>query len=207
MDKERLEQFNADNILKAADCLFREFGYAQTTMDKIAKLANYSKTTVYAYFSSKEAVFFSIMLIHVKKLLEDFRAAVASGKGLEDTFHDLFYILVAMEEEIPVYFEGMIGNINMRLDDEDTPPVFREIYDTSNLVNEELFKLFDKGISENKIEPNINKEKTAFYLWSSSTGLIRMCRQKNDYFLMKNITREELLDFGFRSILKGIEKV
>ena len=46
----RLVRFNRQNILEAAERLFAEKGVRQTTMDDIAKAADYSKSTVYVYF-------------------------------------------------------------------------------------------------------------------------------------------------------------
>ena len=49
-----LEQFNRDNILTAARELFETKGVQDTTMDDIALQADYSKSTIYVYFRSKE---------------------------------------------------------------------------------------------------------------------------------------------------------
>ena len=44
-------------ILDAATTLFTDNGYAETSMDNIAKLANVSKQTVYSHFGNKEELF------------------------------------------------------------------------------------------------------------------------------------------------------
>jgi TetR/AcrR family transcriptional regulator, mexJK operon transcriptional repressor len=44
-------------ILAAARHAFLEHGFAETSVDAIARAANVSKTTLYAYFPSKEALF------------------------------------------------------------------------------------------------------------------------------------------------------
>lgn len=48
-------------ILEAARDLFLRDGFAATSMDAVAKLANVSKATVYAHFSSKEELFAAMM--------------------------------------------------------------------------------------------------------------------------------------------------
>lgn len=204
MDRKKLEEFHESNILRAADSLFRKFGYESTTMDKIAKLSNYSKTTLYAYFPSKEAVFFCIILKHVKKLHEDFKSVIKADESFDKMFYSLCNVLVKMDEEIPVYFEGMIGNINMRLDDKDTPKVFHNIFDESNHINQTLFAFLDKGIKEGYIDSDIDKEKLMFYLWGSVTGIIRMCNLKSDYFLLKNLIKEDMINYSFQSLLHTI---
>lgn len=207
MNKKGLEKFHIDNILKAADYLFREFGYEQTTMDKIAKLANYSKTTIYAYFPSKEAVFFTIILQNIRILNKDFKAVIDKGESFVNMYYELCEVLVKMEKEKPVYFEGMIGHINMQLDNDDTPRVFREIFDEGNAINENLFRLLDKGIAEEMIQDDTDKEKAIFYLWSSITGIIRMCKRKADYFLLNNVTYDDMIRYCLENVLKSIVSI
>lgn len=61
-NKERKQQ----EILAAAQSIFLSEGYAQTSMDRIAELANMTKQTVYRYFPSKIELF-QAMLNHMGK--------------------------------------------------------------------------------------------------------------------------------------------
>ena len=57
--KEKLAQFHRQNIMETAENLFAEKRIAQTTMDDIAKNADYSKSTIYVYFKSKEEIIYN----------------------------------------------------------------------------------------------------------------------------------------------------
>jgi len=46
-----------EDFLRAAERLFAEKGYRQTTMEDIARLAEYGTGTIYRYFESKEALY------------------------------------------------------------------------------------------------------------------------------------------------------
>ena len=48
------------NILKAAEKIFAKNGFHETTIGEIAKTARVSEGTIYEYFSTKEALLFSI---------------------------------------------------------------------------------------------------------------------------------------------------
>lgn len=48
-------------ILAAAETLFMEHGFGAVSMDQVARTANVSKATLYAHFTSKEALFGSII--------------------------------------------------------------------------------------------------------------------------------------------------
>lgn len=206
MNRKRLAQFNINNIIDGADGLFRKFGYETTTMNQIAKAAKYSKTTVYAYFPSKESIFFSIVLQHMLQLDEDFVEVVARDEDFTTMFYSLCNVLVEMQKQKPVYFEGMIGNINMQLENKETPLVFKEIFEKGNHINVTLYGLLDKGIKEGLLEENVNKNKLMLYLWGSITGIIRMTEEKADYFLLMNYTRDDLLKYCFDNVLNGIVK-
>ena len=49
-------------ILNGAIACFMEQGYAATTMDSVAAVANVSKATIYAHFSSKEDLFAAVII-------------------------------------------------------------------------------------------------------------------------------------------------
>lgn len=51
----------AAQIVEAARTLFTEHGFAEVSMDQVAKSAGVSKATVYAYFESKEQLFVAIV--------------------------------------------------------------------------------------------------------------------------------------------------
>jgi AcrR family transcriptional regulator len=66
-------------ILKSADELFHEKGFAATTLDEIAAKAGVHRQTVLRYFGSKEAIalaFRQVALHHFKKGLHDPKRAV-----------------------------------------------------------------------------------------------------------------------------------
>jgi TetR/AcrR family transcriptional regulator, mexJK operon transcriptional repressor len=51
----------AEQILAAAGELFREHGYAATSMDAVAQRADVSKATLYVYFSGKRELFAAVI--------------------------------------------------------------------------------------------------------------------------------------------------
>lgn len=55
--KERDRRLRVEDFLRAAEQLFAEKGYGQTTMEDIARLAEYGTGTIYRYFESKEALY------------------------------------------------------------------------------------------------------------------------------------------------------
>jgi len=76
--KEREKIARQRDIINAARELFIEKGYSDTTLEEIAKRAEFGKGTIYNYFNNKEELFFAIMdemidqlLLHVQAIIID----------------------------------------------------------------------------------------------------------------------------------------
>ncbi len=60
-----------DSIKRAAQELFRKFGYHKTSVNEIAKKAKIAKATIYKYFDSKEAVLHVLLMDYIKASVDD----------------------------------------------------------------------------------------------------------------------------------------
>ncbi|HXH99920.1 MAG TPA: TetR/AcrR family transcriptional regulator [Sphingobacteriaceae bacterium] len=54
-----------ESIKKAAQDLFRKYGYHKTSVNEIAKRAKIAKATIYKYFDSKELVLHAILMDYI----------------------------------------------------------------------------------------------------------------------------------------------
>src|ERR1700712_1628837 len=55
-----------ESIKRAAQDLFRKFGYHKTSVNEIAKRAKIAKATIYKYFESKEDVLHALLMDYIK---------------------------------------------------------------------------------------------------------------------------------------------
>ncbi len=60
-----------DSIKRAAQDLFRKFGYHKTSVNEIAKKAKIAKATIYKYFNSKEEVLHSLLMDYIKVSVDE----------------------------------------------------------------------------------------------------------------------------------------
>jgi AcrR family transcriptional regulator len=60
-----------ESIKRAAQELFRKFGYHKTSVNEIAKRAKIAKATIYKYFDSKEAVLHVLLMDYIKQSVDD----------------------------------------------------------------------------------------------------------------------------------------
>ena len=85
-EREHLER--TQDILNTAEELFLANGFYQTSMDVLAKKSEYTKRTIYNYFSCKEDLYFAVALKGYGQLHDMVRAAyIAKDSGLENIRH------------------------------------------------------------------------------------------------------------------------
>jgi AcrR family transcriptional regulator len=75
----------ADQILAGARRVFLEHGFGAATTDMIQQAAGVSKSTVYAHFPGKDALFAAVMRADCQKLAEQTRAVRIEGKMVRDS--------------------------------------------------------------------------------------------------------------------------
>jgi TetR/AcrR family transcriptional regulator, repressor of fatR-cypB operon len=67
MEAEKIKE----SIKKAAQELFRKFGYHKTSVNEIAKKAKIAKATIYKYFDSKEAILHVLLMDYIRTSVDE----------------------------------------------------------------------------------------------------------------------------------------
>lgn len=70
-----------DRVIEAADRLFVEHGFHDTSVDQVARAAGYTKGAVYSNFSSKEDLFFAVYDRRAERGIAEMRRVLAAGDG------------------------------------------------------------------------------------------------------------------------------
>ncbi|MDP3468015.1 MAG: TetR/AcrR family transcriptional regulator [Daejeonella sp.] len=60
-----------ESIKKAAQDLFRKYGYHKTSVNEIAKRAKIAKATIYKYFESKELLLQAILMEYIQQSVQE----------------------------------------------------------------------------------------------------------------------------------------
>ena len=71
-------------ILDAAARMFRRKGYAATTLNEIARLADLRAASIYYHFGSKDEIFGEVLDIGIDRIHEEVRDAVAKAPAEAD---------------------------------------------------------------------------------------------------------------------------
>ena len=204
--RDKLTEFNRNNILEAAKVLFETKGISQTTMDDIAKKAEYSKSTIYVYFKSKDEIYNYIIFESMQLLKNRLSETVADHPDFEDCFFSICRNLEQFQQEYPLYFDSILSEISINEEDFIQYPILKEIYRTGEEMNEVLLNLIVKGIASGDLRPDMRPMPTIFMLWASLGGIIKMAEQKKHYFEEKlQLSKQTYLEHSYQMLFDGLK--
>lgn len=205
--KEKLAAFNRATILEAANALFLEKGVDGTTMDDIARTAEYSKTTLYAYFKSKEDIFNHIILEGAERYRDLVRQAAEKENSFEEFYFELCRIMISLHDFSPVYFKGMGGKILCSEEDTKNDEVLRKIYLSGEELNNFVVNRALKGVAEGELEISGPVGELVVVFWFGLSGIIEKTSNKGDYIRRSlGKTRNEFLQFAFETLFQLLVK-
>jgi AcrR family transcriptional regulator len=191
--------------LAAAKALFAEKSVEGTSMDDIAARADYSKSTVYVYFSGKEDILYNIVLDDMKRLDDGIRACLSEHESFETRYFAICSLLVELAGSDPTFLELVLGKISVDEADFVRLPVLKQIYDVGEETNRLIGRLFQEAIENGFADASVNPAAAGMVFWSSICGLISISANKEVYF-QKNLglSRESFLQYGFELLLNSI---
>jgi TetR/AcrR family transcriptional regulator len=162
-------------ILEAARRTFASKGVEETSMDDIAREAEYTRRTLYGYFRSRDEIYMSIFLEDLAVRREMQLAAVAQAQtGLEKirAWGETFYRYArenphAMRLQLYWDFRGI---------DERTisPAIFARFEEINRNLADDLRGMFRRGVDDASLRPDIDADMCiSQYLYTLRTILNR----------------------------------
>jgi AcrR family transcriptional regulator len=204
--KEALAQFHRDNIIAAAKELFDAKGVEATSMDEIAAKAQYSKSTVYVYFSGKEDIYYSIVSQHINRLYEGIADILNQQKVYKNRYFSICNLLAAFYEQYPMYSDYIFAKVSVNPADFERLPVLKTIFETSEKINE-LMAAMLKEDSEGGGDKNARTAPAGLVFWSSISSIITYSAGKDQYLQEQmGMSREDFLKFGFNLLFQGLKR-
>jgi Transcriptional regulator len=199
--KEKLKEFHRSNILTVAKKLFIEKGIAHTTMDDIAKVADYSKSTLYVYFKSKDEIYNNIIYENMLLLKQALESATQNCNNVRDCFFSICNAHVLFQDDNPLFFESML---NGTMNESDNEQLYKKMLELNNELNKIITDFLLDGIQKKQVRPDIDIIQTAFTLWAAICGLILVSYNKKSYIQYMNVDRKSFLKYGFDTLLNSI---
>ena len=194
--KEREKQQRRKSIIDAAEKIFFQKGFDNTTMDEIAEEAELSKGTLYLYFKSKEELFLEIIKRGEKILTDLFFKAIKRKRSGLSKVKAIGEAFIEFSQKYKDYNKAYMTD-------------YPKIQDYKNEVNysckqnnNDSYSIFieviKEGIADGSIRKNVDPVKTSLLLWGQTIGVLQLIQQKGDLLKKEcNTSPEDLLSYFF----------
>ncbi len=203
--KERLALFNKQNIIAAAKDLFQEKGVKDTTVDDIAKKAEYSKSTLYVYFRSKEEIYNYIISEYMSLLKDSLFEAIHMTSSVRDGYFAICNTLRQSYEAHPSYFDSILSEISVEPKDLMNDAILAKTFETGEEINLMMKEWIEQGIAQKEVRSDIDPFNTTFVLWISICSIISTANNKESYLQkVKNTSLQDFLQYSFEMLLSSI---
>ncbi len=205
--KKEPKSVHRENIATAASTLFMEKGITATSMNDIAKIAGYSKATLYVYFENKEEIIGFLVLDSMKKLYSYITSALEQQEATKTRYDLICRGLVLYQEEFPFYFKMVLDKINIDFESRNYLPEEKETYQIGEEINEKLKDFLVSGTKRGDLRDDLKIMPTIFHFWGMLSGLIQFASNKEEYIEnVLHLSKNQFLEYGFDMLYRSIEK-
>ena len=203
--KEAVAALHREQIMKAAEALFTEKGYEQTTIDDISKASQYSRRTLYAYYESKEDILYHIIEKGLETLKRKIDGAVNSSDDFISKYQRICIAMTVFQLEYPHSVNAVNRMNTSGYDFSSTSETVKHIFYLGTEINTILSGFIEDGMKTGVVRKGIGPVLTVYVLWSSITALLAMIQSKGKFICQQmSITEKELMEYGFRQIINSI---
>ena len=203
--KQALTEFHRGSILAAAERLFAEKGTEKTTMDDIAREAEYSKATLYVYFQSKEEIINAILLSGMVLLKRKLHEAIESQNDWFQAYDAVCQAIVRFYDENPTAYDAATGAIPLAPQSDSMQKGTADILRVSDEIEQELAAFLMRGVEAGAVRTKLPPIETVMLFWSALSGIIHTAEYRESYIQRTlQLTREEYLRHGTRMLLDSL---
>ena len=178
--KERERLRRKEDIIRAAKKLFAEKGYKNTSMNAIAKKADFSKRTLYQYFENKSDLYLSVALQIYEDLvshLKNTELTEQDGFGkIKEIFFAYYDFYNSNEEYFKIIYD--IGKVRQ----ESNNPKLKKYFEIYKNFTDDLKGLIIEGQNDGSISEELDPELTTQSLIFILTGIFNQLTITGDNF-------------------------
>ncbi len=168
-----------NNILKAAQKKFAQFGLAKTTMNDIALELGMGKASLYYYFTCKEQLFEAVVLKEQEEFIENINKSIKST----DSGIALLEVYVKRRQ---VHFENCHNLSKLKYDSLASSPIVCKLLGDFYKKEAEVVKtILEIGVAKGEFVEGDMSEKADFLILVMQGLRLATIKRKNDTILSK----------------------
>jgi TetR/AcrR family transcriptional regulator len=202
--REKERQVREAEIINAAEKVFYEKGFDGASMDEVAKEAQFTKRTVYQYFTNKDELYFTIAVKGFKQLLSYFEAAIEKGQNGFEKINLSGLAYYQFYKDFPDAFR-LLNHCRFTKIKTEESPVHQEMMALENMMFEMFTKAMESGKADGSIRADLDARKGAYFVVSISIGFLNMFSEAGMGFGQRYaLDQEEFILFGLDLLCDAI---
>lgn len=206
--KKAIVALHKEQIMTAAENLFSEKGFAQTTIDDISKTSEYSRRTIYSYYESKEDILHHIIEKGLMLLKQDIENAVNTSDNFIVGYKEICFAMSKYQKECPHSLYGVNNASTSNIDISSASEAVKHILSLGSEINYILAEFIKAGKVNGVVRQDIEPVLTVYILWSSLTSLLTLANTKGEFICKQfSISEKEFLEYGFKQLINSILEV
>lgn len=203
--KEAIAALHKEQIMKAAERLFSEKGFTQTTINDISKASEYSRRTIYTYYESKEDILQHIVekgLLILKQNIED---NINQNEDFMEQYKGICVSLSKYQNDYSHSANHVNSADPANFDFNSLSDTVKHILALGTEINDLLAGFIEDGKNKGIVRPDVVPMMTVYILWSSIDALLILAQTKGKFIAKQfSILENDFLDYGFRQIINSI---
>lgn len=206
--KQAVAAVHRKQIMAAAEDLFSEKGFAQTTIADISQAAAYSRRTIYAYFESKEDILHHIIAKGLQSLKQNIENDLRQHTDFTETYFAICRSMRQYQIDCPHSAAQVTRANTEQLDLRHPAPIVRQIMSLGMEINDLLAAFIADGKAQCLVRQAVAPMQTVYVLWSSITSLLTLVQTKGPYLAAAfSMTEDAFLTYGLTQIINSILEV
>ncbi len=203
-EREQLEREKL--IITKAEELFCKHGFEKVSMDDLAKESEFTKRTIYRYFTCKEDLFFAVALRGNERLYDMIKNCSNEGNTGFEKIRLYYYAYYEFFCKYPRLLQlmNMVGVIKSTSTDKDLP--FRQkCINFDNRLFEELIQMFLNGKADGSIRSDLDISQLAFSSIFVAAGFFQMLSLSgNTYTQHFDLDKENFIKFTIEMLVDSL---
>ena len=205
--REREKKIREEEIITAAEKIFCQKGFEEASMDGIAAEAQFTKRTLYQYFTNKEDLYFAVILLKGFRKLFNYLQEAAENEetGFMKIYHSsIGYYKFYKEYPEMLKLMSYIGYVKKKSKEDSERR--KELVAFNNEIFKWVAKLIEEGKRDGSICNDLDTAKTSFSIVFMITGFFNQITASGETFTEHFALKlEEFIFFNIDLLFRSIK--
>lgn len=205
--REREQQEREHIIIETAIELFNEYGFENVSMDTIAQKSEFTKRTVYRYFSSKEDLFFATALKGHQYLYDMLIETTKKGITGFDKIRYSFYTYYEFISRYPKLAQLVNRHRYAKSENTElTSAFYKKFINLDHLLFQSLSQTFVQGKEDGSIRSDLDINQLAFSSIYIATGFFQLISFTGETYPKHfGFGKDAFIQFSIERLLESIK--